>query len=64
VCSSDLAVSLTYAAVVCRHAQAAKARRKVQEADNRKLQNRIKHSKPGSITVKPERKKKIIAQVE
>jgi WD repeat and SOF domain-containing protein 1 len=50
--------------VVCRHAQAAKARRKVQEADNRKLQNRIKHSKPGSITVKPERKKKIIAQVE
>jgi WD repeat and SOF domain-containing protein 1 len=36
----------------------------VQDADKRKLTNRIKHSAPGSVTVKPERKKKIVAEVE
>jgi WD repeat and SOF domain-containing protein 1 len=44
--------------------QAAKMRRAVQDADKRKLNNRIKHSAPGSVTVKPERKKKIVAEVE
>ncbi|KIY94371.1 WD repeat and SOF domain-containing protein 1 [Monoraphidium neglectum] len=44
--------------------KAAKTRRKVQDADKRKLTNRIKHSAPGSVTVKPERKKKIVAEVE
>ena len=51
---------------MCMHAcmQAQKIRRAVTEADKRKLSNRIKHSAPGSIKVKPERKKKIIAQME
>lgn len=46
------------------HPQAAKTRRAVTESDKRKLQRRIEHSAPGAITVKPERKKKILAQVE
>jgi hypothetical protein len=44
--------------------QAAKTRRTIQESDKRKLENRIKHSKPGSIKVPAERKKKIINQLE
>lgn len=32
--------------------------------DKRKLQRRIEHSAPGSIKVKPDRKKKIIAELE
>lgn len=44
--------------------KAGKTRRHVQDADKRKLERRIAHSKPGSITVKPDRKKKIIAEVE
>ena len=47
-----------------RPAQAAKMRRAVQESVRRKLSNRIKHSAPGSVKVKPERKKKIVAEVE
>ncbi|KXZ47814.1 hypothetical protein GPECTOR_32g426 [Gonium pectorale] len=44
--------------------KAAKMRRAVQDSDKRKLQRRIEHSAPGSIVVKPERKKKILAQLE
>ena len=44
--------------------KATKARRVVIDADKRKLGRRIAHSKPGSIKVKPERKKKILAEVE
>jgi WD repeat and SOF domain-containing protein 1 len=45
-------------------AQASKMRRIVQDSDKRKLQRRIQHSAPGSINVKPERKKKIVAELE
>ncbi len=34
------------------------------DSDKRKLQRRIAHSAPGAVTVKPDRKKKILAQVE
>ena len=44
--------------------KAAKLRRAVTDADRRKLENRIKHSAPGAVAVKPERKKKIIGEVE
>ncbi|KAG2441056.1 hypothetical protein HXX76_003909 [Chlamydomonas incerta] len=44
--------------------KASKTRRAVTESDKRKLSRRIEHSAPGSITVKPERKRKILAQVE
>ena len=44
--------------------KAAKQRRVIVDADRRKLQRRMAHSKPGSIKVKPERKKKILAEVE
>lgn len=44
--------------------QASKMRRIVQDSDKRKLQRRIQHSAPGAITVKPERKKKIVAELE
>jgi hypothetical protein len=44
--------------------QAARTRRNIIESDNKKLQRRIEHSKPGSIVVKPDRKKKIIAVEE
>eukprot|EP00882_Tetradesmus_deserticola_P008927 GHRQ01009417.1.p1 GENE.GHRQ01009417.1~~GHRQ01009417.1.p1 ORF type:complete len:450 (+),score=192.11 GHRQ01009417.1:122-1471(+) len=44
--------------------KASKMRRIVQDSDKRKLQRRIQHSAPGSITVKPERKKKIVAELE
>ena len=39
-------------------------RRTVQESERRKQQNRIKHSAPGSIQVKPQRKKKIVTRLE
>lgn len=39
-------------------------RRDVQAADKRKLQNRIKNSKPGTIKVKNEKSKKIVAELE
>lgn len=44
--------------------QAAKLRRTVQDADRRKQQRRIQHSAPGAVKVKPERKKKIVAELE
>ena len=42
----------------------AKARRVVQDADKRKLSRRVAHSAPGSVPLKPERKKKIVGEVE
>lgn len=39
-------------------------RRIVQDADRRKQQRRIQHSAPDSVKVKPDRKKKIIAELE
>lgn len=44
--------------------KAANLRRTVEEADKRKLKRRIEHSAPGSVKVKPDRKKKIIAELE
>ena len=44
--------------------KAAKLRRVVGEADKRKADRRVAHSAPGSIALKPERKKKIIAELE
>jgi WD repeat and SOF domain-containing protein 1 len=44
--------------------KAAKTRRAMQDSAARKLANRIKHSAPGSIKVKADRKKKLVAEVE
>jgi WD repeat and SOF domain-containing protein 1 len=44
--------------------QASKLRRTVQDAERRKQQRRIQHSAPGAVKVKPERKKKIVAELE
>ncbi|KAL6763169.1 WD40-repeat-containing domain protein [Haematococcus lacustris] len=44
--------------------KAAKTRRAIQNADTRKVKNRIAHSAPGSVTVKPERKKKLVTEME
>jgi len=52
------------AAVAACCPQAAKLRRTVQDADRRKQQRRIQHSAPGAVKVRPERKKKIVAELE
>ncbi|KAK9844406.1 hypothetical protein WJX74_002087 [Apatococcus lobatus] len=44
--------------------KAGKLRRTIVDADARKLQNVMKHSKPGSVKVKPARQKKIVGQEE
>lgn len=44
--------------------QAAKLRRTMTEAEDRKQKNRIAHSRPGSVIIKPARKKKIVAELE
>mmetsp|Transcript_37850 Transcript_37850/g.84390 ORF Transcript_37850/g.84390 Transcript_37850/m.84390 type:complete len:450 (-) Transcript_37850:359-1708(-) len=44
--------------------KAGKLRRTVMDADKRKLERRVAHSRPGSVAVKPDRKKKIVAEVE
>ena len=44
--------------------QAARLRRTMTEAEDRKQKNRIAHSKPGSVIIKPARKKKIVAELE
>lgn len=44
--------------------KAAKTRRTIIDAESRKQKRRVQHSKPGSILVKPERKKRILAEVE
>ncbi len=44
--------------------KAAKMRRTVTDADKRKLKRRIEHSAPGAVAVRPERKRKIVAEQE
>ena len=44
--------------------QAAKLRREMTDAEDRKEKRRIAHSKPGSVVVKPARRKKIVAELE
>ena len=44
--------------------QAGKLRRTMIDADTRKQKRRIAHSAPGSVTVKPARKKKIVGEQE
>ena len=44
--------------------QAGKLRRTMMDADKRKERNRVTHSAPGSVAVKPARKKKIVAELE
>ncbi len=44
--------------------KAAKQRRVIIDSEAKKQQRRIANSKPGSIKTKPERKKKILAEVE
>ena len=44
--------------------QAAKLRRTMTEAGNKKQSNRIAHSAPGSVKVKSARTKKVVAEVE
>jgi hypothetical protein len=44
--------------------QAGKVRRTMIDSERRKTQNRIAHSAPGSVKVKPERKRKIVEELE
>jgi DDB1- and CUL4-associated factor 13 len=44
--------------------KAAKARRAQIDAEARKTRRRVQHSAPGSVVVKPERRKKIVAELE
>ena len=44
--------------------QAGKVRREQKNAEKRKEKNRITHSKPGSVIVKPARKQKLLAELE
>lgn len=44
--------------------QAAKLRRTMTEAGNKKQSNRIAHSAPGSVKIKSARKKKVVAEME
>jgi len=44
--------------------QATKARRAAVDADSRKLKRRKANSAPGSVVDKPERKKRIVAELE
>ena len=44
--------------------QAEKLRRTIIDADARRLKRKIAHSAPGSVEVKPARKKKIIVEQE
>ena len=44
--------------------QAEKLRRTIIDADARRLKRKIAHSAPGSVEVKPVRKKKIIVEQE
>lgn len=44
--------------------KAAKLRRQMTDAERKKTQNRVAHSAPGSVELKPARKKKIVAELE
>ena len=45
-------------------AKAAKARRVQIDSEARKNRSRVRHSAPGTVVVKPERRRKIVAEVE
>lgn len=49
---------------VCVLWQATKVRRAAMDADARKLKRRKAHSAPGSVEDKPERQKRIVAELE
>lgn len=38
--------------------------RVVEDAERKRLKNRVAHSAPGSVVIKPQRKKRIVGQVE
>ena len=44
--------------------KAAKARRVQIDSEARKNRSRVRHSAPGTVVVKPERRRKIVAEVE
>ena len=44
--------------------KAKKLRRTMEDADSRRERNRIAHSAPGAVTIKPARKKKIVKELE
>jgi DDB1- and CUL4-associated factor 13 len=44
--------------------QAAQTRRIQKDSEKRKERNRVAHSAPGSIKVKPARRKKVVAELE
>lgn len=44
--------------------KAAKARRVQVDSEARKSRSRVRHSAPGTVVVKPERRRKIVAEVE
>jgi len=44
--------------------KATKLRRTMEDSERRKTRNRVTHSAPGSVVVKPARKKKIVAELE
>ena len=59
-----LAITVTLVVTCVCGIQMAKGRRIIKNADKRKEKNRITHSAPGSIKVKPARKKHVVAQLE
>lgn len=44
--------------------QAAQTRRIQKDSERRKERNRVAHSAPGTVKVKPARRKKVVAQLE
>lgn len=44
--------------------KASKLRRTQMDSERRKTQHRIAHSAPGSVALKPARKKKVVAELE
>jgi WD repeat and SOF domain-containing protein 1 len=44
--------------------KAGRLRRTMEEAERRRLNNRVAHSAPGAVKVKPARRKKIVAELE
>ena len=43
--------------------KAGELRRTMEESQRRKRSNTIKHSKPGSVEIKPARKERLVAEV-
>lgn len=44
--------------------KATKLRRTMEESDRRRMKNRVAHSAPGAVKIKPARSKKIVAEME